>query len=273
MRAVRLCMVASTLALASGQLAAQEQSAPPQNEQGARGGLSEIIVTATRRTTNLQDTPLAVTAVDAATIAQASPRDLGDVSAFVPNFNASRLTGFNAASFAIRGIGQTNIIIYFEPPVAVLIDDFVQSSVQTQLLDTFDVEQVEVLRGPQGTLFGRNTTGGAVVVKTKRPEFNRFGGQFQGSIGSFGTRELKGALNIPVIDDQLALRVIGSYSKSDGYMRNGACYGPITGFIPSKWDGVSGCGDGERVGGTDVVYGRAKLLWEPNENITALFQY
>src|SRR3546814_12052140 len=83
----------------------------------------------------------------------------------------------NAASFALRGVSVNNIIVYYEAPVGVLLDDFVMPSVQTQLLDTFDIAQLEVLRGPQGTLFGKNTTGGAVTVRTKRPELDRIGGE------------------------------------------------------------------------------------------------
>ena len=113
--------------------------------------LEEVLVTATRRDTDLQTTPISVSAIDSALIEQANPRDLGDLAVFVPNFSAARVTSFaNAASFGLRGVGQNNIIVYYEPPVSVL-DDFALTSVQTQLLDTFDLSQVEVLRGPQGT--------------------------------------------------------------------------------------------------------------------------
>ena len=121
--------------------------------------LEEVLVTATRRDTDLQTTPISVSAIDSALIEQANPRDLGDLAVFVPNFSAARVTSFaNAASFGLRGVGQNNIIVYYEPPVSVVLDDFALTSVQTQLLDTFDLSQVEVLRGPQGTLFGKNTT-------------------------------------------------------------------------------------------------------------------
>ena len=90
------------------------QVAPAQSS----GGLADIVVTATRRDSRLQTTPIAVTAIDSSLIQQASPRSIGDLAAFVPNFSASTITGFNAASFAIRGVGQTSIIVYFEPPVA-----------------------------------------------------------------------------------------------------------------------------------------------------------
>ena len=237
------------------------------------GGLSDIVVTATRRNSRLQTTPIAVTAIDSSLIQQASPRTIGDLAAFVPNFSASTITGFNAASFAIRGVGQTNIIVYFEPPVAVLIDDFVVPSVQTQLLDTFDVAQVEVLRGPQGTLFGKNTTGGAVTVRTKRPVMNKFLGEARFQYGSFNTRKIQGSINVPLVNDKLALRVVGGYDRDDGYYHNGACYGPVTGFVPNKFNGVSGCLDGRRIGARKVANARAKLIFEPTDRFHALLQY
>lgn len=243
-------------------------------------GLGEIIVTATRRDSDLQTTPIAVSAVDQTIIQQASANDIGDLSTFVPNFSAARITGFNAASFAMRGVGQNNIIVYYEPSVLVTVDDFVVPSVQTQLLDTFDVQQVEVLRGPQGTLFGKNAIGGAVTVKTKRPDLDNFGAEVRGTYGSFKSASANGAINIPIVKGKLALRLVGGYEYSDGYMRNGACYGPVGTFLTpplpassAKFIGRSGCGDGRRVGGTDVINMRAKLLWQPSDNFDALLQY
>jgi len=259
-----------TLAQVSAQAPDGTSAAAPSDDAST---ISEVIVTATRRDTNLQSTPIAVSAVDQRLIQQSNPRDIGDLSVFVPNFSAATITGFNAASFSIRGVGQNNIIVYFEPPVAVLVDDFVVPSVQTQLLDTFDVSQVEVLRGPQGTLFGKNTTGGAVTVKTKRPVLNDFGVEVQAMAGSFGTQQIKGAVNIPLIEDKLAFRAVLGNQQSDGYYKNGACYGPVVAFVASKFAGRSGCGDGSSVGGADVTNGRLKLLWEPTDNISALLQY
>lgn len=253
--------------------AAQSEAAEAQPAASTQGGLHDIIVTATRRTTNLQSTPIAVSAIDQTLIQKTSPRDLGDLAVFVPNFSAATITGFNAASFSIRGVGQNNIIVYFEPPVAVLVDDFVMPSVQTQLLDTFDVEQVEVLRGPQGTLFGKNTTGGAVTVRTKRPVMNRIGIDSEILAGSFGTFNANAAVNVPLVRDKLAFRGVLGHDGSNGYYHNGACYGPVVSFVPTKFSGVKGCGDGSTVGGKDVWHGRAKLLWEPNANINALLQY
>lgn len=274
---LRTTAIAAVMACAFG-TAAQGQTAAPSANADAQaaaensGALTEIVVTATRRESRLQSTPIAVSAVDSQLISQASPRDIGDLAAFVPNFSASTITNFNAASFAMRGVGQTTIIVYFEPPVAVLVDDFVVSSVQTQLLDTFDIAQVEVLRGPQGTLFGKNTTGGAVTVKTKRPELGVVGVDGRIEYGSFSSKKLSVAANAP-LGDNLALRFVGTMEKSDGYYRNGACYGPVAGFAANKFDGASGCLDGKRAGGKDVASLRGKLLWEPSERVHIFAQY
>ena len=277
---------AATLALATFSTAAMAQdgdtgsanpldsSAPGAVEAAAQPqrGIGEIVVTATRRETNLQDTPVAVSAIDQQLIQQSNVDNIGGLSSFVPNFSAETITGFNAASFAMRGVGQNNIIVYFEPPVVVLVDDFVVPSVQTQLLDTFDVAQVEVLRGPQGTLFGKNSTGGAVTVTTKRPELDVVGVEGRFNYGSFGTTGIKAAGNVP-IGDFAALRVVGGYEYSDGYYKNEACYGPVTGFVDNKFQGQSGCLDDGSVGGKDVWNARVKLLVEPTDRISALFQY
>lgn len=262
--------VASCLAVLLAAPAFGQEAEPAKAPESALG---EIVVTATRRDSNLQTTPIAITAVDSKLISQTNPRDIGDLATFVPNFSAATITGFNAASFSIRGVGQNTIIVYFEPPVAVLVDDFVVPSVQTQLLDTFDVSQVEVLRGPQGTLFGKNTTGGAVTVRTKRPELGRIGMEGRVGAGSFGTVQVKGAANIPIVGDTLAMRVVLGYDKSDGYYKNGACYGPVVAFQPSKFAGRTGCGDGSSLGGTNVWSGRAKMLWQPSSDFRALLQY
>jgi iron complex outermembrane receptor protein len=237
--------------------------------------LEEVTVTATRRATSLQETPIAVTALSADALAAANPRDLGDLAKFAPGFSASRITAFNAASFAIRGVGQTDIIVYQEAPVSVVVDDFVLPSTQTQLLDTFDLERVEILRGPQGTTFGKNTTGGAVNIITKRPNLTQRSLQAQLEGGSFGRKEGKLAFDLPVVDGKFGLRFSGKYTKSDGYYRNGATWGPINslGAVIPDTTGRSGADPGQRVGGDDVFYGRLKGLWQATENVSVLFQY
>ncbi len=261
---VALCAAVSLAAIAHADAGNDTTATEKSAAAPAIGGLETIVVTAQRRSSNLQSTPIAVTAVDADMIAQLQPRTIADLALMVPNFSANKINGFNAASFAMRGVGNTDIIVYNEAPVAVLIDDFVMPSVQTQLLDPFDVQEIEVLRGPQGTLFGKNTTGGAVIVRTKPPILDQTSFELQGGSGSFNAFNAEGALNIPLINDQLALRVVASEEREDGWMRNGAT---------DSIGGVLYSGDGRRVGGTDVFTGRAKLLWQPNDNLKALFTY
>ena len=195
--------------------------------------LEEVMVTATRRTeTNIQTTPIAITALTSSDIEELVPRDLGDISAQVPNFSAGKQPGFKAAAFAIRGVGTTSIIVYQDAQVGVTVDDFVLPSVQTQNMEMFDIEQIEVLRGPQGTLFGKNTTGGVINVKTKRPRLNETTIELQGKVEEYGRYEGRFAGNYGT--DTLAFRAAGAYIKSDGFYENGASYGPVAPFDPAR---------------------------------------
>ena len=190
--------------------------------------------------------------------------DIGEISQFVPNFSAATVTGFNAASFAMRGAGETDIIVYFDPKVGVLIDDFVVPHVQTQLLEPFDIESIEVLRGPQGTLFGKNTTAGAVIVRTKRPSLDEAGLDVSLQYGSFNQSIARVAFDVPFAENW-GFRFAGLYQQSDGYYKNGKVDNPIlaTGEV---------AGDGRDLGGKDVFSARAKLLWEPSADFSLLGQ-
>ncbi len=238
---------------------------PPQES----GGLQEVTVTATRRgETNIQTTPISVSAIDESDLARIAPRDVRDIAVRVPNLIGGTVSGFNAASFGLRGVGQTSIIVYQEAPVGVTVDDFVLPNIQGQVLDTFDIESIEVLRGPQGTLFGKNTTAGVINIRTKRPNLETPEGDLAVSYGSFDTREVRAAGNLP-IGDTLALRVSGAYQKSDGYWKNGKVSRALAG-TPFEF---TVAGDGRDIGGEDSVSGRAKLLWQPTDAFNALLQY
>jgi iron complex outermembrane receptor protein len=258
-RVAVLAIVLAAPVVLTDEAAAQEETAKPSP------ALEEILVTATRRgETALQTTPVTVTALNSELVDQLIPHDLGDIAIMAPNFSAARATGFNAAAFAIRGVSHTDIIVYHDAPVGVAIDDFVIPSVQTQLLEMFDIESVEVLRGPQGTLFGKNTTGGVVNVRTKRPNLEEVGVEGRFLYGSFGRKEVRASVNVPLLQDQLGLRISGLYQKSDGYYENGKVSNSVVGLVR---------GDGGDEGGDDVISGRVKLLWEPTEDFRALFQY
>ncbi|UCG72908.1 MAG: TonB-dependent receptor [Chromatiales bacterium] len=236
-------------------------------ESGSSQGMEEIFVRATRRETDIQTTPVAVTAIDEQGFKDLFAFNIGDVALKVPNFSAAQITGFNAAGFAMRGASQTDILVYWEPPVGVLVDDFVVPHMQTQLLEPYDIEQVEILRGPQGTLFGKNTTAGVVSVRTKRPNFDGFATDASVLFGNHGRTELRGAVNVPIIEDRLAFRLAAMSQDSDGYYKNGK-NSPGPGF-----DGNPVIGDRSEIGGVDAISARAKLLWTPTETLDILFQY
>ena len=227
--------------------------------------LEEILVTATRRVSDLQTTPVAVTAIDGEKFDSLFADSIADVALLTPNFSAAQITGFNAAGFAMRGASQTDILVYWEPPVGVIVDDFVVPHMQTQLLDPYDIEMVEVMRGPQGTLFGKNTTAGVVNVRTKRPVLNDFGLDASAMAGDYGRQEFKVNVNVPIIDDTLAFRIAAMSRESDGYYENGKD------SIGSA--GGNYIGDGRDLGGDDSISGRAKLLWTPTDKLSILFQY
>ncbi|MFK7956303.1 MAG: TonB-dependent receptor [Lysobacterales bacterium] len=239
--------------------------------------LEEIVVSATRRAeTDLQTTPISISAVSSAEFDKLFAQDIGEIALFVPNFSAATVTGFNAASFAMRGAAETDIIVYFDPKVGVIVDDFVVPHVQTQLLEPFDVESIEVLRGPQGTLFGKNTTAGAVVVRTKRPEIGSDSLQASLTYAEYNDAKIRFAGN-KSISDTLAFRFAGLYQQSDGYYQNGKVDTPTDAFGAGLGDAgaISGqtvAGDGRDLGGKDVFSGRAKMLWQPNDQLTLLGQ-
>ena len=158
--------VAFALLCTSPVLFAQEDE--PEGEKS--GVLEEVMVTATRRSAeDILTTPVAITALTGEEVMTFAVRDLNDIAADVPGLSSGTVSGFGSAQFAMRGVSETTIILYKESPVAVMMDDFVVPHIQTSDLEMFDIESIEVLRGPQGTLFGKNTTGGVISVAHQAP--------------------------------------------------------------------------------------------------------
>ncbi len=243
---------------------------------GIAQNLEEVVVTATRRgETELGTTPVAITAISGEAIEAQGVRDLNDIAASVPGLSSGTVSAFKSAQFALRGVSETTIIVYKESPVGVTIDDFVVPHIQTSNLEMFDIEAVEVLRGPQGTLFGKNTTGGVINVRTIRPQLDEGTADVRLRFGEFGTRQAQLALNVP-LGETAAFRFAGMQLESDGYYKNNAVFGPLgAGAAPvdPTFAGLSGQGDGRDLGGDDVFSGRAKFLWQPSDTFNALFQY
>ncbi len=178
-----------------------------------------IIVTATRRAQDVQDIPLAVTAVSPVQLERQGVASVSQLSQVSSSFSASNAQiASGSVVLRVRGVGTTSNNIGFESAVGIFIDGAYQSRPGVALGEFVDVERVEVLRGPQGTLFGRNTSAGALTVTNKRPDLNEFGGFANASYGNYNLKSVQGAVNVPVISDRLALRVTGAYRKRDGYV-------------------------------------------------------
>ncbi|KPQ26464.1 MAG: TonB-dependent receptor, partial [Porphyrobacter sp. HL-46] len=189
-----------------------------------------IIVTATRRAQDVQDIPLAVTAISPQQLEAQRVVNIQQISALAPSFTASQAQlASGSVVLRVRGIGTTSNNIGFESAVGIFIDGAYQSRPGVALSEFVDVERVEVLRGPQGTLFGRNTSAGALNITNVRPDVTEFGGFVNAEYGNFDELSLQGAVNVPIIQDTLAMRVTGAYRKRDGFLdvvdRNGNTIG------------------------------------------------
>jgi len=188
--------------------------------RAARSNDNVIIVTATRRASDVQDIPIAVTAVTPAQLEQQGIANIQTLGAVSASFNIqSSQTESQGTSIRLRGVGTTGNNIGLESAVGVFIDGVYQSRPGVALGELVDVEQVEVLRGPQGTLFGRNTTAGALVVTNKSPDFNGFGGFALATYGNYDLINVQGALNAP-LGETVAARISGSYRERDGFLES-----------------------------------------------------
>jgi iron complex outermembrane receptor protein len=222
---VRTALLATSalLAFASPAMAqeAPAQEAPPQDTTAGSAadesdqGLSDIIVTAQRRAENVQDVPLAVTALTADALARNDIRDLSRVEVLTPGFSFGR-SGSDARP-AIRGVRTENVGVSGDPTIGFFVDNVYRSRA-TQANEPFvDVERVEIQRGPQGTLYGRNTFGGNVAITTAAPR-DEFGAGVSLTYGSFDRKRGEGFVNVPITEG-VAFRVSGLREKMDGYVK------------------------------------------------------
>ena len=227
-----VALAALALAAPGGVAFAQDQSSTPAAQEGTDNyALNEITVTAQRRTESVQSVPIAISAFNAAELTTRGISSALEVTQYVPNLVGINNTGLGSANaYYMRGLGNTESIPTFDPPIGTYVDDIYLSRQNANNLSLFDVERVEVLRGPQGTLFGRNTTGGAVAVFLKDPEPN-VGGYVQAGYGSYNLWQMNGSLNMP-LSDSFAVKVSGYVQDSDGYAQN-----TVTGERQNQNDG------------------------------------
>jgi iron complex outermembrane receptor protein len=211
----------------------------------AADGLEDVVVTARRVQESLQAAPLAVSALSGDALAERSITAVTDLAGVVPNLTSTNgPQGSGDANFFIRGVGQFDFIITTDPGVGVYVDGVYLGRTVGALVDNADLARVEVLRGPQGTLFGRNSIGGVVSVVTRQPELGRFGAEAALTAGSRSRADETGALNLP-LGDTLALRVSAQHRRQDGQSTR------VT--------------DGKTFGDIDRTTARAGLLFAPGE--------
>ncbi len=195
---------------------AQAQPAATTDTQADDGQIKDIIVTAQRRRESVQDVPIAVSAFSADQLRAQGVSSALDIGQFVPNLIAQNNTGLGSANaYFLRGLGNTETIATFDPPVGTYVDDVYLSRQNANNLNLFDVERIEVLRGPQGTLFGRNTTGGAVNVILREPG-KTFGGYGEIGYGSYNKKLARASVDIPIADT-FQIKVSGYWQNDDGY--------------------------------------------------------
>ena len=241
----RLAIVACSAAIA-----ASVQSIPSWAQSEL--ALEEVIVTATRRDESLQDIAVSVSAIDAE-LGQATVRRLDDLQTFSPNLYIRRSPGIGSgASITIRGIGTQDVDKTLDPAIGVMMDGVFLGTSSGVLMQNFDVQRIEVLRGPQGTLFGKNTTGGLINI-IRGDVTMEWGGDFIVTLDEHGREDIKGVVNVPIVDDKFGVKLFGAQVKSDGFVYNTTLE--------------------EDVGGDDVQnYGFA-AKWRPTDNFDIKLHY
>lgn len=189
------------------------------DDEASSRRLSTVTVTATQRAESIQDVPIAVTALDPEVLERAGVTDVTTLDSVAPSFNMnSSNTTTGGTTLRIRGVGTTGNNIGLESSVGVFLDGVYLSRPGVALGDLMDLEQIEVLRGPQGTLFGRNTSAGALNIKTKQPNLEEFEGFGNLTLGNYDLVNLQAGASIPIIEDTFAVRLSGAFREQDGFV-------------------------------------------------------
>lgn len=239
---------AATAALTTG-----FSSAAVAQSTAAEAG-DEIVITATRREARLQDVPVAVTPVTAELIQNSGIRDLQDLTSVAPALQFNVSENETSATARLRGIGTQGSNPGLESAVGIFIDGVYRARNGVALTDLGEISQVEVLRGPQGTLFGRNTSAGLISVVTAAPSLTDFEADIEATYGDYNETRLAGSVGGPLIEDVLAARLFAARATRDGFM-----------------DVINAQGARSESNNRDVWTMRGQLLWEPNPDVRARF--
>lgn len=217
----------------------------------AQGALEEVIVTAQKRAESLQDVPVSVTAFTGDAIEQLGYTDSNDIIAQTPNLQWSRVMGNTGTSLYLRGIGDPQFLSNIVPSVGIYLDDVYRGSNLSNVFALFDTERIEILRGPQNALYGRNTTGGAINVISRTPNVDDgINGKIKVSYGRFDQGDIQAAFGAP-LSKTLAVRASGTFRSRSNWAENSI--------------------SGQDLGGYRNYHGRILLSWDPNEQFDALF--
>ncbi|MBK6026274.1 iron complex outermembrane receptor protein [Brevundimonas nasdae] len=252
-RLTALAVSVSSLALAFAAPAMAQSADAPSNA----ANIDDIVVTAQRRSENIREVPFAVTAMNQETLTTiaAGGADILSLSGRVPSLQIESSNGRYAPRFYIRGLGNVDFDFTASQPVSVVLDDVVLESVYLKGFPMFDVQQLEVLRGPQGTLFGRNTPAGVVKIDTVKPSDDLTG---YGSLtyGNLGSTRAEAGVTLP-LSDTLSMRVSGLWNHRDDWVNN-------------AYDAPFAKKDGKDLGNFDDIAGRVHVAWTPTERLSAL---
>jgi iron complex outermembrane receptor protein len=286
----KLVVTTSVLALAfSGNAMAQDTGTKPAAE--VEKGDGDIIITATRQATNLQETPIAITAVTSEALENRGITNIGELTSQVPNAQFRRVQGAfgPGVSAFVRGLGSGDTSLAGQPPVSFYLDDVYYPVLLGANFDLLDMDHIEVLRGPQGTLFGRNSLGGALNIVAKQPSTSGTSGYAEVTTGSYNRIDVRAGFNY-ALSDTAAILVSGMAKKREGYQRQldftcemarrgtPALAGtfPLTTPIQSttKYDTVNDCTIGH-YGGEDVKGLRGSFMWKitPGVKLTITGDY
>lgn len=243
-----VCVAALAWGLLANPAAAQNQAQSGASDTANDADSQDIIVTATLRASSAQSVPLALTAINGDQLRESGVTGAGGLSRVAPSLVVNESISSGSPRFSLRGLSSGDVTPASSPSIATYIDDVVQTALYGIGAGIFDIQRVEVLRGPQGTTFGKNTTGGAVSYFSQTP-VNRNEGYVTARVG-FGDRperSIEGAINVPIVDDKLAARFSFRSEERDDYLTN---VGP----------------DGGERGGGHMFSGRAQLRWTPDED-------
>lgn len=243
--------------------------------EGPRAGaIEEVVVTARKREESIQDVPLAVTAYTGDELARQGVYDLTQLDQQVPSLSIGRSQGSpTGVDITLRGITAADDLLTTDRAVGLYMDGIVVPHPFAFASNLFDLESVEVLKGPQGTLFGKNTIGGAVNVRARKPDYNGVHGYVTGDIGNFSNRDVSAAVNIPLVQDRAAVRLAAQVNRREGYGKEtGRTYCGTDDGTPTGNDiGADGffCYDSgsSRLGDDDEWAVRGSFIFDPTDRL------